>query len=538
LKPLLGFPAQACLDSLDVFGKVDLGGIFLGDHDADRVPPFQGAKLFELFDFLQRAGGQTAKNIEKVPSVGINAQMLVNAVRAFGIPAKRDGGAGKIQGEAPPVDGDLDVLRICQFPWVDDSKCQGGHCYAGLGEQRLAHVLDVPRIEHRLVALHVDDHVVGRRGKTSGSLGDPIGARARRRRGHDGRTAECRYGVGNSGIVGGHEHLDHPPGPDGALVDPLDHRNARDRGKRLAGKTGRTVTARDDDKNLSALLGHHPGSCFGGFGAAESDHNHRSADRPDFGRGAAGNEMDREILLKLLQDVAEGRRSAADAARSLSRISLEDIDYAHIDHHRGLRKGFAEVIYGEGKTAEQIAGIMERMIPQERVVLVTRIDAEKAAAVLDRFPESVYHPEPRMLIWRIAPPAAAGRGPIAVVSAGTSDIPVAMESALTARAMGHTVETVFDVGVAGIHRLFEHRDVLERATVLVVAAGMEGALPSVVAGLVESPVIAVPTSIGYGTSFGGLTALMAMLNSCSPNVAVVNIDNGFGAGYMAAMINR
>jgi hypothetical protein len=175
---------------------------------------------------------------------------------------------------------------------------------------------------------------------------------------------------------------------------------------------------------------------------------------------------------------------------------------------------------------------------QEHVILATRIDPEKARAVLSRIPQARYDPEARMIVWEITPPPIQGRGTILILSAGTSDIPVAMEASLTAQAMGNRVETVFDVGVAGIHRLFQHRERIESATVLIVVAGMEGALPSVVAGMVSRPVIAVPTSVGYGVSLGGLTALFAMLNSCSSNVAVVNIDNGFGAGYMAAMINR
>jgi NCAIR mutase (PurE)-related protein len=231
--------------------------------------------------------------------------------------------------------------------------------------------------------------------------------------------------------------------------------------------------------------------------------------------------MDKDILLKLLQSVAAGATPAVDAARQLRHLSVEDVGFAHIDHHRSLRKGFPEVIFGEGKTAEQIIGIMERMGAQEHVILATRIDPEKARAVLSRIPQARYDPEARLIL-----------------SAGTSDIPVAMEASLTAQAMGNRVETVFDVGVAGIHRLFQHRERIESATVLIVVAGMEGALPSVVAGMVSRPVIAVPTSVGYGVSLGGLTALFAMLNSCSSNVAVVNIDNGFGAGYMAAMINR
>jgi hypothetical protein len=178
------------------------------------------------------------------------------------------------------------------------------------------------------------------------------------------------------------------------------------------------------------------------------------------------------------------------------------------------------------------------MISQERVVLATRVDAGKARDVQGRFPEAQYHPEARMLVWSSAPPPPQGRGTVLVIAAGTSDLPVAMEAYFTAQVMGNRVEKIIDVGVAGIHRLFRHREMLASASVLIVVAGMEGALPSVVAGMVSRPVIAVPTSIGYGVSLGGLTALFAMLNSCSSNVAVVNIDNGFGAGYVASMINR
>jgi NCAIR mutase (PurE)-related protein len=237
--------------------------------------------------------------------------------------------------------------------------------------------------------------------------------------------------------------------------------------------------------------------------------------------------MDKDILLKLLQSVAAGNTPAVDAARQLRHLSVEDVGFAHIDHHRSLRKGFPEVIFGEGKTAEQIIGIMERMGAQEHVILATRIDPVKAQAVLSRIPQARYDPAARMIVWEIAPRSIQGRGTILIISAGTSDIPVAMEASLTAQAMGNRVETVFDVGVAGIHRLFQHRERIESAMVLIVVAGM-----------VSRPVIAVPTSVGYGVSLGGLTALFAMLNSCSSNVAVVNIDNGFGAGYMAAMINR
>jgi NCAIR mutase (PurE)-related protein len=248
--------------------------------------------------------------------------------------------------------------------------------------------------------------------------------------------------------------------------------------------------------------------------------------------------MEKDRLKKMLAAVADGSLSVKEAVGRLQHSAYEDIEYAHIDHHRSLRKGFPEVIFGEGKTADQIAGIMDKMKDQENVVLVTRVDRQKAQNVCSRFPGAVYHRDARMLVLKLAPVPVTGKGLVLVISAGTSDIPVAREAYLTARAMGNDVKTVFDVGVAGIHRLFSHKPLIDQASVLVVVAGMEGALPSVVAGMVDRPVIAVPTSVGYGASLGGLTALFAMLNSCSSNVAVVNIDNGFGAGYMASMINR
>jgi len=248
--------------------------------------------------------------------------------------------------------------------------------------------------------------------------------------------------------------------------------------------------------------------------------------------------MNHNHLNEILEAVAGGTLSVDQAAERLRHLAFEDIGYAHVDHHRSLRKGFPEVIFGQGKTVKQIRGIMERMVLQEEVVLVTRLDAEKAEVLGAAFPEAQYDAEARILVHARHPPAIVGRGPIVVVSAGTSDIPVAQEAAVTARAMGNQVETIFDVGVAGLHRLLAHGPILASASVLVVVAGMEGALPTVVAGLVARPVIAVPTSVGYGAGLGGLTALLGMLNSCASNVAVVNIDNGFGAGYMASIINR
>ena len=248
--------------------------------------------------------------------------------------------------------------------------------------------------------------------------------------------------------------------------------------------------------------------------------------------------MDKESLLKILANVASGDTSVEEAAKTLKHLSFEDIDYAHIDHHRSLRKGFPEVIFGQGKTSDQIIGIMEKMLHQENIVLVTRIDQNQAEKVVERFPEAVYHQDARMLILEKKKMTIQGKGTILVLSAGTSDIPIAKEAYLTAKSMGNHVESVFDVGVAGIHRLLDHQNMIDKSSVLIVVAGMEGALPSVVAGMVSQPVIAVPTSVGYGVSLGGLTALFAMLNSCSSNVAVVNIDNGFGAGYMASAINK
>ena len=248
--------------------------------------------------------------------------------------------------------------------------------------------------------------------------------------------------------------------------------------------------------------------------------------------------MNIESLKNLLASVASGDISVENASQTLAHFSLEDIDYAHIDHHRSLRKGFPEVIFGQGKTSDQIIGIIERMKCQENTILVTRIEEQKADKVISIFPDITYHKDARMLIWENKEVKNPGRGTILVLSAGTSDIPVAKEAYLTAKAMGNHVESVYDVGVAGIHRLFNHKKLIDQATVLIVVAGMEGALPSVVAGIVSRPVIAVPTSIGYGVNLGGLTALFSMLNSCSSNVAVVNIDNGFGAGYMASTINR
>ncbi len=226
-----------------------------------------------------------------------------------------------------------------------------------------------------------------------------------------------------------------------------------------------------------------------------------------------------------------------EAVTRLKRLPFEDLTYARVDHHRSLRKGFPEVIFGEGKSPEHILGIMKAMVEQQDTVMVTRLSPEKADVIITQYASATYHREARILVHMSGPANPASKGLILVIAAGTSDIPVAEEAAVTASTMGHRVKTLYDVGVAGIHRLTGYDEFWTVTTVFVVVAGMEGALPSVVGGMVDKPVIAVPTSIGYGASFGGITALLAMLNSCASNVSVVNIDNGFGAGYIAAIIN-
>jgi pyridinium-3,5-biscarboxylic acid mononucleotide synthase len=225
-----------------------------------------------------------------------------------------------------------------------------------------------------------------------------------------------------------------------------------------------------------------------------------------------------------------------DALHPFQAAPVVDLDFAKVDTHRALRKGFPEVIFGSGKTPEQVVQIALAILSQSKQLLVTRITAEHAGALKQRFREAVHHEIARCVTIE-REPAARRIGTIAVLSAGTSDLGVAEEAAVTAAVMGNTVERIYDVGVAGLHRLLVKVEALQRASVLIVVAGMEGALPSVVAGLVARPVIAVPTSVGYGASFGGLAALLGMLNSCGSGVTVVNIDNGFGAGYAASQIN-
>jgi len=248
--------------------------------------------------------------------------------------------------------------------------------------------------------------------------------------------------------------------------------------------------------------------------------------------------MDFRKLEDLLRKVRSGRTSIQEAMAQLKSLPFEDLGYARIDHHRSLRKGFPEVIWGEGKTSGQILSIMKQLKRKGQNILITRLEEKKAKAIQKVFSKSQYYPQSKVLTYLTHPVKSEGKGTILVVTAGTTDIPVAEEAAVTSQFMGNRVETLYDVGVAGIHRLLSERERLEAARVLIVVAGMEGALPSVIGGLVDRPVIAVPTSVGYGTSFGGITALLAMLNSCASGVTVVNIDNGFGAGYMASLINR
>jgi NCAIR mutase (PurE)-related protein len=246
--------------------------------------------------------------------------------------------------------------------------------------------------------------------------------------------------------------------------------------------------------------------------------------------------MDHQLrtLLEGVRGGAIGVEAALDCLRTLP---YEDLGYARLDHHRALRQGFPEVVFSPGKTPEQVAHLLARLAARHGRVMATRAAPDVYATVRAEVPDAVYHERARLITVCRGQPEAKAPG-VLVVTGGTSDIPVAEEAALTAEMMGNAVERLFDVGVAGLHRLLDQSAALRRAQVIVVAAGMEGALASVVGGLVSVPVIAVPTSIGYGASFGGLAALLAMLNSCANGIAVVNIDNGFGAGYLAGMINR
>jgi len=247
--------------------------------------------------------------------------------------------------------------------------------------------------------------------------------------------------------------------------------------------------------------------------------------------------MDRQFIETLLTDVREGRVPVTDALDRLRVLPFEDLGFAKLDHHRALRTGMPEVIFSQGKTSAQVAVIFARMAQAGGNVLATRASREIYEAVAAAEPRAEFHETARAITLMQAP-AAAGKGTVGVVCAGTSDLPIAEEAAVTARLMGNTVELIADVGVAGIHRLLAQKDSLQSARVLIVCAGMEGALPTVVGGMVNAPVIAVPTSVGYGASLGGVAALLGMLNTCSPNVSVVNIDNGFGAACIASLINH
>ncbi len=248
--------------------------------------------------------------------------------------------------------------------------------------------------------------------------------------------------------------------------------------------------------------------------------------------------MNPKKLKKLLEEVKQGNCSIDEAMEGLARLPFADIGAAVVDHHRALRTGYPEVVLGSGKTVEQIVAIVEELRRAGGNVLVTRVDSDKATAVCRQIEGLEYREAARSLVLLGEPVEPAGRGPIAVVTAGTSDLPVAEEAAVVVELSGNELFRVFDVGVAGVHRLFHRIDELRRAAVVIVVAGMEGALASVVGGLVDCPVIAVPTSVGYGASFGGVAALLSMLNSCAAGITVVNIDNGFGAGYAASLINR
>jgi pyridinium-3,5-biscarboxylic acid mononucleotide synthase len=247
--------------------------------------------------------------------------------------------------------------------------------------------------------------------------------------------------------------------------------------------------------------------------------------------------MNRAQIEALLNDVRAGHVNVDEAMDRLRGLPFEDLGFAKLDHHRSLRTGMPEVIFSSGKTALQVAAIFDRMAKAGGNVLATRASRECFDAVIAVEPRATYHETARAITLAQAP-ATPGKGTIAVVCAGTSDLPIAEEAYITAQLMGNTVELIADVGVAGIHRLLAQRDSLQAARVLIVCAGMEGALPTVVGGLVNAPVIAVPTSVGYGASFGGVAALLGMLNTCTPNVCVVNIDNGFGAACIATLINR
>ncbi len=243
-------------------------------------------------------------------------------------------------------------------------------------------------------------------------------------------------------------------------------------------------------------------------------------------------------IRRLLEKVHNKKIGVDEALKELKLLPFEDLGFAKVDSHRSLRKGFPEVIMGEGKTTREITEIMKSLTSKGENILVTRVSPEKVRSLKKKFPKGTYHTRSRAFTVKTHPVSLTGKGTILVISAGTSDIPVAEEAVVTASMMGNRVQTLYDVGVAGIHRLLNQKELLQEARVLVVVAGMEGALASVVGGIVDKPIVAVPTSVGYGASFHGLAALLGMLNTCAAGIGIVNIDNGFGAGYLAGTINQ
>ena len=249
--------------------------------------------------------------------------------------------------------------------------------------------------------------------------------------------------------------------------------------------------------------------------------------------------MNETKLRELLKKISTGDLSVNLGIEVLKKLPFEDLGWACLDHHRHIREGFPEVVYGPGKTCEQLVGIVSKLISVGGPVLVTRVSEEQSESVVQAIPEIEFHPIPKSLTWsgKISKPRPSNKGTVLVISAGTADLPITEEACLTLELMGHPFKRIYDVGVAGIHRLLDHLDELRQASVIIAVAGMDGVLPSILGGIVSVPVVAVPSSTGYGANFQGLAPLLTMLNSCATGVAVVNIDNGFGAGAFAAMIN-
>ena len=250
--------------------------------------------------------------------------------------------------------------------------------------------------------------------------------------------------------------------------------------------------------------------------------------------------MNETRLRDLLEKIRAGDLSVNLGIDALKKLPFENLGWACLDHHRHIREGFPEVVYGPGKTCEQLVGIISKLISAGGPVLVTRVSEEQSESVVQAIPEIEFHTIPKSLTWsgEISRPRPSNKGTVLVISAGTADLPVAEEACLTLELMGHPFKRIYDVGVAGIHRLLDHLDELHQASVIIAVAGMDGVLPSILGGIVSVPVVAVPSSTGYGANFQGLAPLLTMLNSCATGVAVVNIDNGFGAGAFAAMVNR